>query len=262
MTSHAVEIIAFGLAVVAAIRSTWSPCGISMLSTLTPLGERSRGHRYPVTVAWFVTGAIAGGAVLGGAMAALAALASLWSASPRGLAVAVVVAALLTIASDLRLGGFSLPTVPRQVDEVWTGRYRSWVYAVGFGAQIGVGVSTYVMTAAVYLMVVVAALTRDPLVAVLAGTAFGAVRGLAILAGVRLTTPAAIRAFHDRLEGAAGRSRTFAVLAQVAVIPVAAGQPWLAVVPAGAGVAQWWYDGRRHGKAALAGRLPEPKRTA
>jgi MFS family permease len=251
MTSLTVEIVAFALAIVAAIRSTWSPCGISMLSTLTPLGERSRGHRYPVTVVWFVAGAVGGGAVLGAGMAALAAATSTWSASPRAIAIAVIVATLVSIASDLRVGGFSLPTVPRQVDEVWTGRYRSWVYASGFGAQIGIGVSTYVMTAAVYLTIVVAALTRDPLVALLVGTTFGAARGLAILAGMRLTTPAAIRSFHDRFEGAAGRSRSFAVLAQVAVIPIAAGQPWAAAVPIGLGVAQWWYDGRRQGTRAV-----------
>jgi MFS family permease len=260
MTSLTVEIVAFGLAIVAAVRSTWSPCGISMLSTLTPLGERSRGHRYPVTVAWFVAGALAGGAVLGGVMAALAAAASTWSASPRALAVAVIAAALVTVASDLRLGGLSLPTVPRQVDEVWTGRYRRWVYAGGFGAQIGVGVSTYVMTAAVYLMIVVAALTRDPLVALLVGVTFGAVRGLAILAGARLTTPAAIRSFHDRFEGAAGRSRAFAVLAQVAVIPVAAGLAVVAAVPIGLAVGQWWYDGRRHRTGSSVRRLADPER--
>ena len=52
-------------AVAAAIRSTWSPCGLSMLSTLTPLAERSRGHRYAVTATWFVLGATLGGATLG-----------------------------------------------------------------------------------------------------------------------------------------------------------------------------------------------------
>ena len=39
-------ILAIATACGAAVRSTWSPCGLSMLSTITPLTERARGHRY------------------------------------------------------------------------------------------------------------------------------------------------------------------------------------------------------------------------
>jgi len=53
--------IAAAVAVVAAVRSTWSPCGLSMLATITPLAERARGHRYGVTVTWFVLGSVLGG---------------------------------------------------------------------------------------------------------------------------------------------------------------------------------------------------------
>ena len=60
------------VAIAAAIRSTWSPCGQSMLSQLTPVGEASRGYRYRTTAAWFVIGAVVGGAMLGGVMALLA----------------------------------------------------------------------------------------------------------------------------------------------------------------------------------------------
>src|SRR4051794_8934264 len=64
-----VLVLACALAVVAAIRSTWSPCGLSMLSTVTPMAERGRGHRFWVTAAWFVVGALLGGATLGGGAA-------------------------------------------------------------------------------------------------------------------------------------------------------------------------------------------------
>ena len=67
---------AAGTALVAAARSTWSPCGLSMLSSITPFGEKSRGNRYPVTAAWFVVGAAAGGATLGSTVAAGAMVAS------------------------------------------------------------------------------------------------------------------------------------------------------------------------------------------
>ena len=56
----------------AAIRSTWSPCGLSMLSTITPMAERSRNRRWGLTAAWFLSGAVLGGAVLGAGAALLA----------------------------------------------------------------------------------------------------------------------------------------------------------------------------------------------
>ena len=49
----------------AAVRSTWSPCGQSMLSQITPFTERARHHRFGVTAGWFVVGSVVGGATLG-----------------------------------------------------------------------------------------------------------------------------------------------------------------------------------------------------
>jgi MFS family permease len=244
-------VLAFGLAVVTAARSTWSPCGISMLSTLTPLGERSRGHRYPATVGWFVAGAAAGGAVLGGLTAGFAALVGQLGASGAAIGIVVAVSAAVTIASDLRLVGFRLPTVPRQVDEVWTGRYRRWVYAAGFGAQIGVGLSTYVMTAAVYLTVVLAAMTGNPALGLLVGLTFGVLRGLAILLGAGLTTPEAIRRFHRRFESLAGVSLAVAVAAQLSVLAVATGPVGSLVVLAVAGCGLAFFRLRRSRRAQL-----------
>jgi hypothetical protein len=213
--------IAVFITVVAAVRSTWSPCGLSMLSTLTPLGERSRGHRYPVTVAWFTTGAVAGGATLGCLVALPSAAVGHLDPTPRAVAWTVLVATLVTCAADLRVGGFVLPTRPRQVNEVWLGRYRHWVYGLGFGWQIGAGITTYVMTSAVYLMIVLAALVGDPLIAIVLGASFGLIRGLAVLLGSRLTTPAALRAFHRRFEQLEPWSRLFAATGQVSVLSIA-----------------------------------------
>jgi MFS family permease len=227
-------------AVVAAMRSTWSPCGISMLSTLTPYSERARGNRYAATVSWFVAGAALGGAALGALISGLAALVALTSLSTGSVAAIAAVAAVVCIASDYRVCGLHLPLVPRQVNEQWVSRYRRWVYALSFGAQIGVGISTYVMTAAVYLMVVLGALTGSPLLSWLIGVGFGVTRGLAILLGAGLSTPAAIRSFHRRFEGLAPLSRNAAVVAQVGVLAVVAaaiGRPELiALVGAAAGL--------------------------
>jgi hypothetical protein len=147
----------------------------------------------------------------------------------------------VTIASDLGIGGLHLPTVPRQVNEVWTGRYRSWVYAAAFGAQIGAGIVTYVMSAGLYLLVVLAAMTGRPVEALLVGLTFGLVRGLAVLLGVGLTTPAATREFHRRFEELAPWSLAAAVCAQFAVMLAAiGGEPAAALLVAGAaGYGSW-----------------------
>ena len=194
-------VLALLLAAVAAARSTWSPCGLSMLSTITPFGERGRGHRYAATCTWFVLGATAGGLVLGAVAAGLAVLVAASGAS--GLAVGEVglVAALVAAVSDAGLAGARLPVHFRQVNERWLDAYRPWVYGSGFGFQIGCGLATYITTAAVYLTVVLAALTADPAVALVVGTAFGLVRGLAVTLTRHVRTPMELRAFHLRFAG-------------------------------------------------------------
>lgn len=228
------------VAVAAAMRSTWSPCGLSMLSTITPIGERGRNNRYSRTAAWFVAGAVLGGATLGLGAAALAAGVAALDLSDDALVAAVALLGGLTIASDLNLGGFRLPSHTRQVNETWLDQYRSWVYGGGFGWQIGVGLATYVTTAAVYLMLAIAALTGSPLAAFAVVTGFGLVRGLAVLLGRRLTSPQRMMALHRRLDQLLPTAQRLIVLVQAAVVAVAAAALWglaPAVVAAVVGVA-------------------------
>jgi hypothetical protein len=213
------------VAVCAGIRSTWSPCGQSMLSSITPLSERSRGHRFGVTAAWFVAGSLLGGATLGLGLAAVAAAVGLVGPLPVGTALAIAaVAAAVAAASDARVLGRSLPYHCRQVNELWLNRYRRWVYAAGFGWQIGTGFATFVLTAGVYLLVVVAALTADPAAAFALGTGFGLVRGLGILPARRITSPTALAAFHQRFDawGPVTRVAMTGVESGVAVVAAAA----------------------------------------
>ena len=210
----------------AAIRSTWSPCGLSMLSTITPLGEAGRRHRYGSTAAWFIAGAVLGGATLGAGAALLALAVGALGLSPEGaLAIAAALTAV-TLASDLSVGGFRLPSHTRQVDESWLDEFRSWVYGGGFGWQIGVGLATYVTTAAVYLMIALAVLTGEPVVAFAIVTGFGLVRGLAVLLGRRLTSPERLMALHRRLEELLPSAQRAIVLVQAAVLAVASGAVW------------------------------------
>ncbi len=209
------------VAVAAAIRSTWSPCGLSMLSTLTPLAERGRGHRFGATAAWFIVGATVGGATLGLVAAGLAVGVRALGPNAEFVALVAAIAALVGGASDIAPFGRRLPFHRRQVDELWLGRYRRWVYASGFGWQIGTGVATFIMTAAVYLVVVLAALTASPAAALATVTLFGLLRGLAVLGSVRITTPAALHAFHRRFDAWGPASRRLAIVVQLGVAVIA-----------------------------------------
>lgn len=213
------------VAVAAAVRSTWSPCGLSMLSTITPFAERSRGHRYPVTASWFVAGSVLGGLTLGGLGAGLAAAVAATGVSPDSawLAGMVALAAGVTAAIDGDVFGRLIPIWRRQVNDQWLARYRSWVYGVGFGWQIGVGVATYIMTAAVFLLVVMAATSVSPVAALALCVLFGLARGLAVLLTAKADNPARLRALHQRFDaaGSAVRLAVIAVQAGVAVVALA-----------------------------------------
>jgi hypothetical protein len=220
-------ILAIGLvlALAAAVRSTWSPCGLSMLSQITPVAEAARGNRFGRTAAWFVVGGVAGGVTLGLLMAAGAAIARAANVTTTIALVIVAVAALVTAAVDARVFRIGPPFLRRQVNEDWLANYRPWVYAGGFGWQIGVGVSTYIMTAAVFLLVGAGVVGASPAAAMALGVFFGFLRGLAVLLGAPLRTTAALLAFHRRFDAWAEPVRLAVIGVQLLVAIVAA---WVA----------------------------------
>lgn len=196
------SVLALVTAVAAGIRSSWSPCGRSMLSTITPLGERGRGSSYRASAGWFMVGALAGGACLGVVLLGLAAAVAASGISGTAAAGLALAAALTAVASDSALVDFELPIHRRQVNELWLDRFRPWVYGAGFGWQIGTGYGTYIVGATLYLTTVLAVLGGIPLLALGSGLAFGVVRGLAVLAGRHITSPAALVGFHRRFDAA------------------------------------------------------------
>ncbi|QYG94009.1 hypothetical protein HC251_17245 [Iamia sp. SCSIO 61187] len=226
-------LLALVVAAAAATRSTWSPCGLSMLSTITPMAERSRGHRYGVTATWFIVGAGLGGLTLGGGAALLAlGLSALDPSTTVTLGVAAVLAALAALV-DAGTFGARPPFFRRQVDDAWLARYRAWVYGGGFGWQIGVGLATYIMTAGVVLTALLAVLTASPAQALGIGVAFGLARGLVVLLGARITSPGALGAVHERLDALEAPVRWGVVGVQVVAAVVAAIAAWGTLAAAG-----------------------------
>jgi MFS family permease len=236
-----------GILVVAAMAATlglWSPCGLSMVSTITPLGERGRGNRYRVTATWYVIGAILGGATVGAVVAVPATL-----AVPSRLAAALVAGlALVAMCSDSRVFGGELPIHRRQVNERWLDRYRGWVYGVGFGWQIGTGIGTYVMSAATYLLLLAPALL-SPRLAIGAWLTFGCMRGLTVLATRRVRSTQELQALHLRLHAVGSAVRRCLVAAEgLLVVAAAASLGLVAAATAAIAVAVVWAAShqRRH----------------
>lgn len=224
-------------AVLAAIRSTWSPCGQSMLSQLTPVAERARGHRYGVAAGWFLLGALAGGLTLALPVALVAALVRGASVSLDAALVLGAVAASLGAAVDSGVLGIRPPFLRRQVNEDWLVKYRPWFYASGFGWQIGTGLTTYLMTAAVPVTVVLAGLTASPAAAVVVVMVFATVRGLAVLLTAACRTQTSMLAFHRRFDALGEPVRRLVIAGQLVVAAVAAGIAWGVAGPIAVGAA-------------------------
>lgn len=193
-----------------------------MLSSISPVGEAARRQPYVVTVVAYLLGSAAGGVAVGGLAGAVGAVGLGWLGD-RAALWAFGVLAVAGLLLDLTRG---VPSIYRQVDESWLSRYRGWVYGVGFGAQLGAGVATVVPSSAVYLTWAAAALTRNPLGGALVGFVFGLARGLPLLVGAGVRTPAALARLMARVER----------LREPAALSTRAGQALVAVLAIGLAV--------------------------
>ncbi len=193
-----------------------------MLSSIHPLGERSRRQRFWLTATAYLAGSAAGGAALGALLGLLGGWIAPSGAVALGIVAAVAAGGLL---HDVRPGGVHLPTPGRQVDENWLTTYRGWVYGLGFGVQLGVGVVTIITTGLVYLTWAAAVLSGSAATGLAIGATFGAVRGAAVLGVARVQTPEQLHAAHrglDRLRRPAGRASTVALAAGLVTSAIAA----------------------------------------
>ncbi len=189
-----------------------------MLASITPLGERGRQARWGITVTAFALGATGAGVLAGGLAGALGAIAfGMLGAHPR---LAVLAAALLA-AIVLDAGAHSIPGPRRQVNERWLDEYRSWVYGLGYGAQLGLGVTTVVTSAATYVALLAAVLTADPLRGALVAGCYGAIRGLTPLAAACVRAPDQLLLLHARLARARAATDRAGLLVLVALFALA-----------------------------------------
>jgi sulfite exporter TauE/SafE len=191
-----------------------------MLASITPLGERARQSRWWVTVSAFLLGATAAGAALG---ALVGAAGTALGGGARWRLIALAAAAVLAVALDL--ASARVPGPRRQVNERWLDQYRGWVYGLGFGAQLGLGITTIVSSAATYVALFAAFLAGDAGRGALIAGVFGLVRGLTPLAAAHVRRPDQLLTLHRQLARlrAPGAAVTTVLIAGVSLSAIVGG---------------------------------------
>ena len=186
-----------------------------MLASITPLGERGRRSKWWVTVTAFLIGATAAAA---GAGALLGALGAVVLPGRPGIGVLVAAIGVAIVLDGLPV---AVPGPRRQVDERWLDRYRGWVYGAGYGAQLGVGVTTIVSSAATYVALLAAFLTASAAAGAIVLGCFGLVRGLTPLAAAGVRSPRQLLEFHRALARWRAPARWGAVATQAGMLVIA-----------------------------------------
>lgn len=197
-----------------------------MLSSIHPLGERAKHNSFPVTVTAFAVGSVAGGAATGFLAGIVGLALGAVTGLPGSPTAAWLVAGIALLAAVFEASGRALPSPHRQVDERWLDTYRNWVYGLGYGAQLGAGVTTYITTAAVYVVVAAALLVGDLAASAAIGALFGLVRGLSLVPARSIRSTAGLIGFFETLE----RRAPTVQLASTATLAVTAGLAAVALV--------------------------------
>jgi hypothetical protein len=162
-------------ALAAGAAGTWSPCGFSAIATIA---------RRPGAACWtFGAGAVAGGAASFTVLALAGSALDVQAAA----GATVVLAAVAAIAEGA--GVRVVPQVRRQVPEPWRRALPLWLTAGLYGALLGVGFATFVLTLAFWALAAVVVLQGNVVLGALVGAAFGL--GRAVPVGVLAALPSA-----------------------------------------------------------------------
>jgi sulfite exporter TauE/SafE len=182
-----------------------------MLASITPLGERGRRSRWELTVFSFAVGAILASAGFGALIGAVGSLVVPRSVGEQARLAVLAAALVAAIVIDLRRS--PAPGPRRQVNERWLDEFRGWVYGLGFGAQLGLAVTTVISSAATYVTLLAALLSGSWSRGAVVVGCFGLIRGLTPLLSAGVHTSQQLIALHRGLDGRRSPARRLAVAA-------------------------------------------------
>ena len=162
-------------ALLAGAAGTWSPCALSAVDTLG--AARHRGGSVARACAAFAAGAVAGGIAT---FVALGGVGSVIDASPAFTAAAIALVAAAAAIAEAR-GVRVVPQVRRQVPEPWRRALPPSVTAAAYGALLGLGFTTFVLTFTFWAVAAATFLHGSVLVAAAVGAAFGVGRAAPVV---------------------------------------------------------------------------------
>jgi hypothetical protein len=171
---------------------TFSPCGLSAIDTIGPTGHTGGRRTTIAACVAFLPGAIAGGLLTFGSLAALGDL--LHGAGGRASYLVAAGIALLAAALEAR-GTRIVPQIRRQLPEHWRRVMPMPLAAALYGVLLGIGFTTFVLSFGVWALAGVSLAVGDPGLGLLLGACFGLGRAIPIVALAPLAgRPPGIRA--------------------------------------------------------------------
>ena len=172
------EIALFIAALLIGATGTFSPCGLSVIETIGPIGHTGGRRTTIAACVAFGPGAIAGGLLTFGFLAALGDL--LHGAGGR--AAYFVAAGIALLAALLEARGVRIvPQIRRQLPEHWRRVMPMPLAAALYGVLLGIGFTTFVLSFGVWALAGVSLAVGDPALGLLIGAAFGLGRAIPIL---------------------------------------------------------------------------------
>lgn len=164
-------------ALVAGVTGAWSPCGLSMVETLAPAGYAGRLRTSLLACATFTVGSLAGGAATFGGLALIGSLLGAGTPTALGAGAVLALAAAVGEARGMRI----VPQVRRQVPESWRRVLPLPVASGLYGALLGLGFTTFILSFAVWALAGISIALGDPLLGLLIGLGFGAGRAVPVI---------------------------------------------------------------------------------
>jgi hypothetical protein len=170
------DIVLAAAAVLIGLTGTWSPCGFSMVETIGP-GGHTGGRRTAIAASvTFVPGAIIGGMLTFGALAAIGGV-----THDAGRVAYLVAAAIAVVAAIAEARGTPImPQIRRQLPEHWRRALPMPLAAALYGMLLGLGFTTFVLSFGVWALAGISFAIGDLYAGLVIGAAFGVGRAVPI----------------------------------------------------------------------------------
>jgi hypothetical protein len=171
---------------------TFSPCGFSAVETLGPTGHTGGRRTTLAACATFLPGAVLGGVITFGTLAALGELVH----GAGGRIAYIGAAAIAVVAAVLEVRGTRIvPQIRRQLPEHWRRLMPMPLAAALYGVLLGIGFTTFVLSFGVWALAAISFAVGDPQLGLLLGICFGIGRAVPVVVLAPLAgSPAGARA--------------------------------------------------------------------